>query len=131
MEIPKPPTARLGILKPRGFEGSGGGRPASESDSEGEGESELSDIGFYLASFKTCISPSSSAVFPPSFAMVERPKPPIANLGKANDFGAGIGGGKPSSEELESWCLIPAALILDYRGDTFDFESEDSIIWFD
>jgi hypothetical protein len=84
--------------------GRGGGKPASESDSDSDLELELGDlILVFLASMRAYMSPSSSAVFPPSFARVEIPKPPIAKPGILKPRGFfGSGGGNPMSESDDS-----------------------------
>jgi hypothetical protein len=54
------------------------------------------------------ISANSSAVFYPSLATVDNPKPPIFNLNPTGLVKGGIGGGKPSSDESdsESWTFF-------------------------
>jgi len=45
------------------------------------------------------MSPSSSAVLPPSLATVDKPRPPIARHGILKPgFDLGIAGGRPASE---------------------------------
>jgi hypothetical protein len=84
--------------------GRGGGKPASESESDSDLELELCYFVFvFLASIKAYISPSSSAVFPPSFARVEIPNPPMAKPGILKPRGFfGKGGGNPMSESDDS-----------------------------
>ena len=94
VDRPSPPILRLEIAA--GFlTGIGGGNPASESSLS---LYEDSDLGFFLASMRTYISPISSAVFPPLFARVDRPRPPIFRFEITAGFFIGIGGGKPASE---------------------------------
>jgi len=93
VERPRPPIARF-KLRPAGFfGGTGGGKPMSES----EELSSDSAYFFILLSWRTCMSPSSSAVLPFSlFATVDNPRPPIAKL-NPSPFGllTGRAGGNP------------------------------------
>ena len=54
--------------------------------------------GFFLASIRTYMSPSSSAVFSPLLASVDRPRPQILRPGSPFGLVVGIGGGSPASE---------------------------------
>jgi len=100
VDIPRPPIASFGRKLSLLTGGIGGGRPSSESVPEPEPDEYEASLGLFLASYNACISPSSSAVLPPSLATVDRPRPPIASPGILNPP-AGfetIGGGNPMSE---------------------------------
>jgi len=94
VDKPRPPILRFGIAAGF-FTGIGGGNPASESSLSLYDDS---DFGFFFASIRTYMSPSSSAVLPPLLASVERPRPPILRPGSPFGFEIGIGGGRPASE---------------------------------